>query len=104
MGALSEARLPAVGFDDPMTVLAAIQAETRLRVLITRLNFGRGKLNGAALARMLRHNKQDVRTVFVGRPKNRVHVESEGEFLPMPIDAFILVETVARLLTGALAR
>jgi DNA-binding NtrC family response regulator len=101
VNALCAAGLPAVGFDDPMNALAAIEADARLRVLVTRVDFGRGKLNGAALARMLRHKQKDVRTVFVAHPENRVHAEKEGEFLPMPLDAFILVETVARLLTEA---
>jgi DNA-binding NtrC family response regulator len=101
VGALCAAGLPAVGFDDPMNALAAIEADARLRVLVTRVDFGRGKLNGAALARMLRHKQKDVRTVFVARPQNRIHAEKEGEFLPTPLNISILVETVARLLTEA---
>ena len=99
VNALCVSGLQAVGFDDPMKALAAIEADNRVRVVVTRIDFGPGKLNGAALARMLKHKKKDVRTVFVARPENRGHAESEGEFLPMPLDDFILVETVARLLT-----
>jgi DNA-binding response OmpR family regulator len=73
VSALCEAGLPAVCFDDLVKALAAIEADTRLRVLVTRLDFGRGKLNGAALARMLRHKQKDVRTMFVALPRYRVH-------------------------------
>ena len=99
VNALCAAGLQAVGFDDPMKALAAVETDSRVRVLVTRVDFGRGKLNGAALARMLRYERPALRTVFVALPENRMHAESEGEFVPMPLDAHILIETVARLLT-----
>jgi DNA-binding NtrC family response regulator len=98
--ALCAAGSEAVGFDDPMKALAAVEAAISVRVLITRVDFGPGNLNGAALARMLRHKRQGFRTVFVALPGNSVHVEGEGELLPMPLDAPALVETVSRLLTA----
>jgi DNA-binding NtrC family response regulator len=99
ISALCAAGLQAVGFDDPMKALAVVEADTRVRVLVTRVDFGPGKLNGAALARMLRYKRLDIKTVFVALPENRVHAESEGEYVPMPLNAPVLVETVARLLT-----
>ena len=102
VSALRAAGLQAIGIDDPMTALAAIEAaDTRVRVLVTRVDFGRGKLNGAALARMLRYKRQGIRTVFVARPENQVHAEGEGEFLQMPLNPYVLIDTVARLLTAA---
>lgn len=38
----------------PIAALDAIEATSRVRVVVTRVDFGEGKLNGAALARMLR--------------------------------------------------
>jgi hypothetical protein len=70
-------------------------------VLVTRVDFGPGKLNGAALARMLRLKRRDVKTVFVARPENRFYVDGQREFIPMPLDAPVLVDTVARMLTTA---
>ena len=99
VSALRAAGFQAAGFDDPMKALPVVEADTRVRVLVTRVDFGPGKLNGAALARMLRYKRQSLRAVFVALPENRVHAESEGEFVPMPLDAHILIETVARLLT-----
>ena len=61
-----------------MKTLAAVEADTRVRVLVTRVDFGPGKLNGAALARMLRFKRQAVRSVFVGLPENRVHAEGNA--------------------------
>ncbi len=52
--ALRAAFLDVIGFDDPMAALNAIEDDTRVRVLVTRVAFGPGKLNGVALARMVR--------------------------------------------------
>jgi DNA-binding NtrC family response regulator len=84
VNALCAAGLQTVGFNDPLNALEAVEADTRVRVLVTRVDFGPGKLNGAALARMLRYKRPHIKTVFVARPENRVHAESEGEFLPIP--------------------
>jgi DNA-binding NtrC family response regulator len=54
VSALREAFLEAVGFDDPMKALDAIEASSRVRVLATCVMFAPGKLNGVALARMVR--------------------------------------------------
>jgi DNA-binding NtrC family response regulator len=96
---LCAAGLQAVGFDDPMKALAAVETDSRVRVLVTRVNFGPGKLNGAALSRMLRYKRPALRTVFVALPEYQVHAEGDGDYVPMPLNAPILVETVARLLT-----
>jgi DNA-binding NtrC family response regulator len=100
VNALHAAGLQAVGFDDPMKALAAAEGDSRVRVLVTRVDFGRGKLNGAALARMLKYKQKDVKAVFLALPRNRIHAESEGEFLPMPLDPLLLVDIVGRLLTA----
>jgi hypothetical protein len=92
--------LQAVGCDDPMKALLALEADGGVRVLVTRIDFGPGKLNGAALARILRVKRREIRLAFVDSPENRVHVEGYGEFVPTPLNPYILVDTVARLLTA----
>ena len=64
------------------------------------VSLGEGKLNGIALARMLRHNaRRDIKVAFVGQPQSRHHVDREGGvFLSYPVDPQILVETVGSLL------
>ena len=54
VSALRAAFLEVVGFDDPIPALDAIETDSRVRVLVTRVVFGPGKPNGVALARMVR--------------------------------------------------
>ena len=98
LGTLREAGIEAVGFNDPMAALDAIEADPRVRVLVTRMNFGAGTLNGVALARMLRIKRPCVRTVFVAQRENEEHADGVGEFLALPMDPLHLADVVARLL------
>jgi len=81
-----------------MTALDAIEADSRVHVLVTRVNFGAGKLNGAALVRMLRHKRHAVKVVFVGQPQDGPYVEGEGEFVPYPLDPRLVAEAAGRML------
>ncbi|MGC1411887.1 MAG: hypothetical protein WA864_23410 [Acetobacteraceae bacterium] len=54
VSALREAGLEALGFEEPMAALEAIEVSSRVRVLVRRVLFGPGKPNAVALARMLR--------------------------------------------------
>jgi DNA-binding NtrC family response regulator len=77
--AVREAGYEAVGLDDPLLALKVIDADPQIRMLITRVNFGEGKLNGGALARMLHYNRpRDIKVVFVGRSANEHYVDGEG--------------------------
>jgi DNA-binding NtrC family response regulator len=101
VAALGAAGIETVGFDDPMAALDAIETNSRVRVLVTRVDFGSGKLNGVALARMLRVKRPDAKVLFVALPSNAHHTEGEGEFLPMPlVQPHLLVEMVSRLLVS----
>ena len=100
VAALNTAGVTAVGFHDPMAALDAIEGNCLVRVLVTRVDFGAGKLNGVALARMVKSKRPDVQILFLALPKNREHAERIGEFLPMPIDPYLLVDAVGRLLTA----
>jgi len=99
MDALREAGYDCVGFADPMTALDAIEDDSRVRVLVTRVDFGEGILNGVALARMLRSKRPGAKAVFVARPGNEHHTEDVGIFVPVPFDPPRLVEAVERALT-----
>ena len=97
--ALRAAGYEVTAFDSPMQVLDAMDSPTRIRVLVTRVDFGSGKLNGAALARMVRHKQPTAKVVFVALEENREHTADLGESLPMPLDHATLVDVVGRLLS-----
>jgi DNA-binding NtrC family response regulator len=97
--ALRAAGHDSIGFHNPMSALDAIESDTLLRVLVTRVDFGLGKLNGVALARMIRHKRPSVKTVIVGRSENGRYADGAGEFLPHPVDLQALVDAVGRHLT-----
>lgn len=92
--ALQAAGYASVGFSDPMRALETLEADTRVRVLLTRVNFGKGKLNGIALARLVRYKRPSVKVVFVGQPENRCLVDGVGDFLPQPVDLQAVVDAV----------
>ena len=96
--ALRAAGLHAVGFSDPMEALAAIEADSRVRVLVTRINFGTRTLNGLALARMLLAKRRGVKTVFIARAEYEQFAADVGEFLSPPLNPHHLVDVVGRLL------
>ena len=98
VSALRAVFLDAIGFDDPMVALDAIEASSRVRVLVTRVAFGAGKLNGVALSRMVRMKRPGTKVVFVARAENAPHAEGLGVVLPGPLDPDLLVATVSRLL------
>jgi FixJ family two-component response regulator len=84
-----------VGFVDPMTALDAIEDNTRVRVLVTRVDFGEGKLSGLALSRMLLVKRAGISTVFIARPEYERLAEGVGVFLPIiPFDPQSLIEMV----------
>jgi hypothetical protein len=97
---LRAALLGVVGFDNPLAALAAMAADSRVRVLVTGVEFGPGRPNGVALARMVRIKMPGTRVVFVARAEYGPHAEGLGVFLPMPLNPTILVATVSRLLAS----
>lgn len=98
--ALRTAGLDVTGFTDPLVALDAIEADSRVRALVTRVDFGPGKLNGVALVRMLHHNlRRDIGVVFVGRSENERHLDDgAGAFVPHPVDTNLLIGAVERIL------
>ena len=98
VSALRAAFLEAVGFEDPIAAPDAIEASSRVRVLVTGVMFGSGKLHGIALARMVRVKRPRTKVVFVAREEYAPHAEGLGVFLPRPLNPDIFVATVSRLL------
>jgi DNA-binding NtrC family response regulator len=99
--ALRGAGREVAGFADPMIALDAIETDSRVRVLVTGVDFGQGKINGIALARMMKVKRPGLLAVFVASLEDRPHTEGIGDFLPTPLDSQALVEIVGRLLTAS---
>ena len=97
--ALSEAGFDAVGFTNPIGALDAVEKDGELRVLVTRMSFGPGKLNGLALFRMLEHKRparSGLRAVFIGRADYRQDAEQDGAFLLRGAKPYVVVEAVRK--------
>ena len=99
VAALIAAGLTAVGFHDLMAALNAVEDDSRVRVLVARIDFGAGKLNGVTLARMLKLKRPDVKILFSRSPRIASTPRGGGSFLPMPLVPYLLVDTVGRMLT-----
>jgi hypothetical protein len=69
--ALRAAFVEAIGFHDPIAALDAMEADSRVRVLVTRVEFAPGKPHGVALARMVRIKRPGTRVVFIARAEWR---------------------------------
>ena len=98
VASLRAAFLEVAGFADPMAALNAIEASSRVRVLVTRVLFGPDKPHGVALALMVRVKRPGTKVVFVALEETEPYTEGLGVFLPMPLNPDILVATVSRLL------
>jgi DNA-binding NtrC family response regulator len=92
------------GFADPLKALDAIENGSRARVLITRLDFGPGKLNGIALARMIRHKGLGVQMVFVGQADKARYLDRTEAFVPHPVDLDAVADAVRRALATSVRR
>jgi len=68
-----------------MTALDAIEANSRIRVLVTSVDFGHGTLNGVAFARMVKVKRPGLQAVFVAALEDHPHTEGVRDFLPTPL-------------------
>ena len=91
-------------YADPLTALNAIEKDSRVRVLVTRIDFGPRALNGIALSQMLRMKQitQDgtshLRPIFLDRPENGHHATGVGGFVPTPLGIEALVAAIGNAL------
>jgi DNA-binding NtrC family response regulator len=58
-----------------MAALDAIEANSRVRVLVTGVDFGQGTLNGVAFARMVKVKRPGLQAVFVAALEDHPHTE-----------------------------
>jgi DNA-binding NtrC family response regulator len=96
--ALSLAGYDVISFVDPMAALDAFDASHLLEVLVTRVQFGLGKMNGVALARMARSKRPGVRVLFTALPEFKDYAEGLGKFMPMPVSVPDVVDAVVGML------
>jgi DNA-binding NtrC family response regulator len=96
--ALSLAGYDALSFVDPIHALNALDASQWLEVLVTRVHFGPGKINGVALARMARSKRPGIRVLFTALPEYAEYANGLGKFLPMPVSVPDVVDTVVSML------
>src|ERR1700761_7161436 len=87
LSTLRAAGLEAVAFKEPLLALDAIETDGRSRVLVTAVDFGAGRLNGAALVRMLKYKRQGIKAVFLTAPEHAEHVAGDGVALLEPPDS-----------------
>ena len=98
--ALRAAGYDVIAFADSMSALNALEAAHRVEVLITRVLFPEGQPNGVSLGLMARLKRPGVKVLFIARPDTQEHTEGIGEFLPSPVTAFEILETVRKMLAA----
>jgi DNA-binding NtrC family response regulator len=100
--ALSAREYKAVAFVDPSTALATIEAADQIEVLVARIAFEPGKLNGVTLARMALKKHPRLHVLLTGPAKFEEHAEGVGEFVSDDRAADILAR-IERLLRSPTA-
>jgi ActR/RegA family two-component response regulator len=83
-------------YHDALAAMIVLPDATSIELLITCLEFGKGRSNGVALANMVRLRKQDARFIFIGPPDPANEAEELGVLLTPAV-------TVADLLAAARA-
>lgn len=89
--ALRDAGYGVVEYQDALAATVVLERPHTFALLITRLNFAPGRSNGAALARMVKSRKPQLRVIFVTDATTHEEAEHLGVFLAPPM-------TVERLL------
>ena len=98
LAALRGAGYDAIAIMDSMSGIDALEHAEHIELLITRVRFPSGTPNGAALARMARLKRPDIKVLFAAFREVQVDTEGLGEFLPRPRSTDKLLETVGRML------
>jgi DNA-binding NtrC family response regulator len=87
-----------VALNDQMTALEVLREMQEINLLITRVFFGQGKLNGIALARMARYRRPATKVIFAALTQHEQHADGVGEFLSLPVRAEELAAAAERVL------
>jgi len=98
VAALGKAGYEAIAPSDSMIALDALEGAERVELLITCLDFGEGKPNGIALARMARHKRSNIAVIFVGPADFTRYSSGLGEYMELPSTISDIMETARRLL------
>jgi DNA-binding NtrC family response regulator len=88
-------------FADPAAALDALESAERIDLLVSRVDFGPGKLNGGALARMARARQPEIDVLLIGPLELAQDAGGLGHFLREPVSPWELMTTIERLLLGS---
>jgi hypothetical protein len=97
---LIAADYPVLSVPDSLAAFQVLKATTRLRVLVTSIEHGAGKLTGLALACSAKVKRRQLDVVFVDAPQLAATVQGIGMFLSTPVDHTEIAVQVIRLLTA----
>jgi DNA-binding NtrC family response regulator len=97
--------LRAAGYDsanyiDPIAALEALAEAQRVELLITRVEFAKGRSNGHSLALMTRRRLPGVKILFVAKEVYRESAIAIGEWLPRTTPLQVIVDKAVELLSG----
>ena len=95
---IAQARFDVHAFGDPLSALVAIDTCTP-DLLLTRADFGPGRLNGVALARMARLRSRRVKILFALAPEYIEHAQDLGQCVVYPCDAAVIANLAIHLVT-----
>jgi DNA-binding NtrC family response regulator len=87
-------------FTDSMAAVLFFDTPNPVDVLVTRIQFGKGRPHGVSLAYIAKRKRPGVKVVFVAKPEFAQDAEGIGEFHPMPLPAAEVVHIVKRLLAA----
>ena len=97
-GALQSAGYSVAVFSESMRALDTLDFPRALRLLITRVEFPRGKPTGISLAQMTKLRKRELAVLFVGPSEAQPFTTDIGEFVCAPIAVSELAERATRML------
>lgn len=70
-------------FSDPLIALDQLSHPKQIELLISRIDFGPGKLHGIALARMAKSRRSEIKVILLGEEEHRPYVDGTGELVPL---------------------
>lgn len=98
VNALGRAGYEVLGFSDTSTALAATEVSERVEILITRVEFRKGRPHGVSLALTVRLKHRSVKILFLARPEMTEYTKGVGEALVTPVLTADVVAKVREML------
>ncbi len=97
--------LRAAGYDsanyiDPIAALEALAEAQRVELLITRVEFAKGRSNGQSLALMTRQRLPGAKILFVAKDAYCESATAIGEWPPRTTQLQVVVDKAVELLPG----